>query len=293
MSLFRYRVHGLTIDSDIALPELDPADDGTAPDVAIRTVPALPERQAGDVHLAIPDVADFLVRAGTTAYVSPAADVPDRNLRVYLLGSVIGALLHQRGLVPLHANAIMVGRSAIAFAGDSGAGKSTLAAWAHDRGHDVLADDVSVVGTGADGPFVLPGLRRLRLWRDALERSGRDPRQHPQSYVADDGDDTFDKFDLHLGERPHQEPQPLGVIAILREGPLGVIRMPPLAAAEALFANTYRGYLVTEAGLPEQHFRTCLALVGEVPVLDAAMPRDAARYDAIAGEILERVAVFS
>ena len=76
----------------------------------------------------------------------PRQGVPDSNVRLFLLGSAMGALLHQRGLLPLHTNAVEVGGRAFAFMGKSGAGKSTLAAWFHDRGFRIVADDVCVVG---------------------------------------------------------------------------------------------------------------------------------------------------
>src|SRR5258708_39789946 len=81
----------------------------------------------------------------------------------------MGAIFHQRGLLPLHANAIEVGGQAVAFVGPSGAGKSTLAAYFRDRGYRVLCDDVWVVSFGSDGePLAWPGVPRVKLWGDAL-----------------------------------------------------------------------------------------------------------------------------
>ena len=101
-------------------------------------------------------------------------------MRLYLLGSAMGMLLHQRGLFR---STPMPSRSTarrFAFMGHSGAGKSTLAAWFHDEGYRILADDVSVIGFGEGGqPTVRPGLPRLRLWRDALDATGRDPGDIP------------------------------------------------------------------------------------------------------------------
>ena len=57
----------------------------------------------------------------------------------YLLGPVMGFVLLLRGLVSLHASAIVVDDAAIAFVGPAGAGKSTTAAAFSARGFSVLA----------------------------------------------------------------------------------------------------------------------------------------------------------
>jgi hypothetical protein len=92
---------------------------------------------------------------------------------VFLLGSVFGALLHQRGLLPLHASAIETRQGAVAFAGPVGFGKSTLAAVFHRRGYRILADDVCAVSLSVNGtPLVMPAYPQLNLWADALEKVG-------------------------------------------------------------------------------------------------------------------------
>ena len=80
-----------------------------------------------------------------------ADNVPDANIRLYLLGSAMGVLLHQRGLLPLHANAVEIDGKAFAFMGASGSGKSTLAAWFHDHGYRIIADDVCAVRFETEG----------------------------------------------------------------------------------------------------------------------------------------------
>ncbi|HEY0729444.1 MAG TPA: hypothetical protein VGD38_15295, partial [Pyrinomonadaceae bacterium] len=56
----------------------------------------------------------------------------------YLLGPVMGFVLLLRGLVSLHASAIVVDGAAIALVGPAGAGKSTTAAAFSARGFSVL-----------------------------------------------------------------------------------------------------------------------------------------------------------
>src|SRR5476651_2396481 len=115
--LHRYRAFGLVLQSELALPEL--GSTSAAPqspvDVEITTT-ALPglvdpivflgmslARAADGLLLEIPDVARYLVRGGREICVCPDPAASAETVRIYLLGTVLGALLHQRGTLPLHA----------------------------------------------------------------------------------------------------------------------------------------------------------------------------------------------
>jgi len=278
---FDYQLFGLAVRSDFALPEL-PAGKATAEtDVVVRR-----GKGDGGSLIAIDGIAEFRVSAGTHIWVSPAAGASPRNVRLYLLGSAMGLLLHQRGLLPLHANAVEVQGRAIAFMGPSGSGKSTLAAWFHDRGFTVVADDVCVVGFGDDdAPFVYPGLPRLRLWKEALEASGRDAAQFARSYA---GDDEWDKFDVPLDSAAAPlGSTPLAAIYLLANGDAArVERLSGIEAAEALFANTYRGRFVTQSGDPKLHWEACVRLVRSTPIFRAARVWGLDRMDEEAGRLL-------
>ena len=197
-----YAVFGLRIRSNVELPELFPASGGAAPDVTIElgSVPVVTHGEAdglnqvnGEFVLVIPKVARYGIEAGKRITVDAEPGVPERNVRVFLLGSAFGVLLHQRGLLPLHANAIEIDGAAVAFMGPSGAGKSTLAAWFHDRGFRVIADDVCAVSHDFEGrPQAAPGLPRLRLWAEALELMGRSSHGLNRSVLNDDDDEKFD-----------------------------------------------------------------------------------------------------
>ena len=65
------------------------------------------------------------------------------DIRVFLLGSCLGALLHQRGVLALHASAIETDQGAVLFMGDSGMGKSTTLQAFIKRGYKMLADDIT------------------------------------------------------------------------------------------------------------------------------------------------------
>lgn len=262
-----YSIFGLTVRSDLDLPELRVVDEAAAPDVTI-ALGSIPDSSGPGFHprdggalLAIEGIAGFLVTAGDSIIVDPEPGAHERNIRLYLLGSAMGLLLHQRGLLPLHANAIEIAGKAVAFIGPSGSGKSTLAAWFHDRGYPIIADDVCVIHFDKQGrPLAAPGLPRLRLWREMLEATGRDPSQHVRSYA---GADEWEKYDVPLaGDRVATSPVQLAAVYLLkRDEHFSITKLAGVAAADALFANTYRGALVPRSGKPRAHWESCLRLI--------------------------------
>src|SRR6202011_5530874 len=147
-SLNGYAVFGMSIASEAPLPELPSLGLTPAPDVSIcfETLPSPPASAAGPLHcvgedtyLKAKDVGRFRIRRGREIAIDPLPGVSERDIRLFLLGPVLGLLCHQRGLLPLHASAIVADGRAVAFAGPSGIGKSTLAACFQDRGYEVLS----------------------------------------------------------------------------------------------------------------------------------------------------------
>jgi hypothetical protein len=213
--------------SEIALGELAAADpcDGR-PVVQVRygsvaeTLPgAAPPRfglqaAGGDALLSVDSVGRFLIRGGEEILVDPLPDAPERNVRLFLLGSALGVLAYQRGLLPLHANAVVIDGVAHAFTGPSGRGKSTLAAYFAQAGHRVLSDDVCAMSFDAEGrPLAWPGLPRVKLWQEAADALG-EPTAGLETVI--EGEAKF-----HLP------------IAATGAGPVPLARLYVLAAGEA------------------------------------------------------------
>src|SRR5688572_28600481 len=107
-SKFDYSVFGLHVRSDLALPELLAADPQSEPQAFIRLgaiargpVPHAAVQSFEDgVLIAIPEVGRYAITGGSQIIIDREPDAPHANVRLYLLGSAMGVLLHQRGLLP-------------------------------------------------------------------------------------------------------------------------------------------------------------------------------------------------
>lgn len=131
----------------------------------------------GDLRLTVNDIGCFRITDGDRiAWQREADSVSDQDIRTFLLGSAVGALLIQRGMLVLHGNALEKNGQAIVCMGHSGAGKSTLAYALMQQGWRLLADDlVAITPQGR----VLPGIPRIKLWHDATKAFGLDPDTLP------------------------------------------------------------------------------------------------------------------
>jgi hypothetical protein len=290
-----YQVHGLTLSSEFLLPELarrDVADHANA-DVLISEgavppdgspVAGVPELQlAGNAAIFdIPQAGRFLVRGGREVVVEKAPGADMALLRLFLFGSVMGLICHQRGLVGLHASAVAIDGRAVAFTGQSGAGKSTLAAHCLAAGARLVADDLLVLSFERDGVFAHPGMPNVKLWRDALTVLGRGTDGlSPDWWRAD-------KF--HMPAADVSAPVPLTRLHVLdidaAAGDGASERLQGRAAASSLIANTFRVEYLDAAQRRDSHFRDCMRLASALEVVRFRRAADASRLTATAAHIL-------
>lgn len=172
-----YFAFGLSIRSDVALPELSPAElTGRSPDLVIRLETCgrpLPPEGTGAVidldpvsgpYLAWPGVAAFRFHGIDRIDVEPYPGISAALLAFPLLGPVFGLMLHLRGALVLHASAVAIGGVSAVFVGDKMAGKSTMAGAFLRAGHRLLTDDLLAIDlVDPLVPRILPAFAQLKL----------------------------------------------------------------------------------------------------------------------------------
>lgn len=183
-----YAAYGITIQVPFSCPALSPALPGAVPDVVVGegVVPRqLPSPHAeGVCWQAAPGcflwrggarAGRFLAEGGGRVTLQRSRRAEEELLAFHFLDAVLAAVLHQRGLLVLHADAAITPNGAVAISGETGAGKSTTLAALLKRACAMLSDDITALGPGQDGSIqVLPGIPQMHLCEDSAQGLGYD-----------------------------------------------------------------------------------------------------------------------
>jgi hypothetical protein len=278
---YSYRAFGLTIASTVACPELLPQPG--VPDVVIQygTVPdslvdadireKCYEMNAEAFLLKIQAIARYLVLGGKEIMIEPEPGVSEHEVRPFLLGSALGAIFHQRGLLALHGCALEVHERAMVFIGDRGIGKSSLAGALNKRGYRVITDDISVLAFSREGtPMVQPSCINLKLRSDALGKMGKNPRSYQQ--VSSE----VEKYFIPLEEGFCTHPRAVHQIYELAAHDSQDFQIAPLKGTDklaALIAHTYRLDFLSGSLRRKRYFELCGKAARQISVNRLTRPR--------------------
>lgn len=220
--------------------------------------------------LAVRGVGRILVSRGQDITVELDDQADLGTLRMLLLGSAFTALLHQRGVLVLHAAGLVGVRGTVLISGHSGRGKSTLLATLAGRGYTVLCDDAAAVSLGPSGELLVhPGIPQMNLWKDAATRLGLG-LSHLTQLRPD-----VEKY-AYRATRFATAPAPLATVFVLDIGNSRevVSTTVPDASRFAVLRENTRSLRVLNAlrGNPA-HFRLAAAVAARVPVTRITRPR--------------------
>lgn len=281
--------------SEIALPELLPAQSNAAPDVCIRfgaTPEELPEAVERGVRydsapnrllLKVDGVGRYLICDGNLVTIERAPGAEDDDIRVFLLGSALGALLHQRDDLVLHGSAIEWDGKAVVFMGISGIGKSTTATAFRQKGHAILTDDLSVIRPNPDGQLLVwPGFPQCKLWLDSLQKLHFSP--HTLKRIRG----KIEKRAVPLDQDFKPVALPIHKIYLLRSHNNVATTLTPVTGHQkfiALKKHTYRfGYLAGIAGRTG-HFQKAVELARQVNLVRVFRPREGFKLEELVAAI--------
>jgi hypothetical protein len=269
--MYCFSVHGLVVHSEIFFPEL--IESNGIPDAFIcfekieqpsgsRVSINCLQANAQEVHLFWDEVGMMLVRNGREIIVDAIPDIELDKLRIFLLGIALAVLLHQRGLLILHASAVAINGGIVAFIGDKGWGKSTTTAALHQQGHSMVTDDLLVLDMNQPAaPIVFPGFPQLKLFPDSASAVGHAPATLRQLYS------TATKYARRITDGFTQTPLPLDRIYVLGVGSVHAIEpIHGQSAFTELVRHSFVAKILQATDTAQAHFQHCAELARYTPV---------------------------
>lgn len=271
-----YKAFGLNLLSDIPLPELIKINEQVGKvDIVVQKGDLLKQWSEVDsnkqkrfvvkenrVMFEVPNTAIFSIEEGNKITVSPMLRAEEDKIRLYILGTCMGALLIQRRTIPLHGSAVAINGKAYAFVGDSGAGKSTLAAALIKEGYQLLSDDVIPVILSDDKlPYVVPSYPHQKLWEESLNEFGISTFGYLPLF------DRETKYAIPVHSDFTTETLPLaGVYELVKTESNGIQikEIEGLERFRTIYTHTYRNFLIPRLGMMEWHFKESAQILNKI-----------------------------
>lgn len=286
--MYHHIAYGLRVHSGLelqGLPTAEGASDEADAEIVLGEMISDPDDAVGNsgfyqtmAHefvLRIHGTAEYVVKEGREIVVRPHPAAEPERVRLFLMGSAMGALLYQRGILLLHGSAIDTPAGVMVFVGAQGEGKSTLAAALHREGHALLCDDVCAVLQASSGSMVVhPGAPLMRLCEDALD--------HFDGYTeyARSANFDVDKYVVSL-QQPHlSAPRKLAGVHVLCSHDANDIALRPVRGFDRMkhvIGNLYRPEYLGGMASAGEVMRLAGQLAKQVPVIELWRPRDLSR----------------
>jgi hypothetical protein len=293
--MYNYIAFGLLIQTEFPfrelLPNPDPAD--SLPDVIIKwgVVNSMGlngspppnglfyQVTPSNLWLHVPDLARFLVTGGHEIIIDPLTKTDEDSIRLYVLGSCMGAILMQRHLLLLHGNAIQIDNHCISFVGHSGVGKSTLAGGFFKRGYSILADDICALDTGGR---VIPSFPQIKLHADTLEQLKINTQSLKKILPS------LEKFAVPLGGQFHSLTSRLKMVYVLETHHQDNITITPLTGMEKLGAlqnHLYRKQYLNDQERLFACLKQCMQIGSQINLARIRRPLKGFKLDELVNTI--------
>jgi hypothetical protein len=244
--MFTYLVYGLKFQSNLEIPALPqfPADadlafhgevvtlhyhHSTIADYEPYDCPHRIYADLGDETTTIFDkeVGLFILKNGREVEIWPSEGQNVGQIRLYILGTILMLLLHQRGVLALHGSAVEIGGQVVGVIAPSGTGKSSTAAGLYKRGHRLLSDDCIPIVYENGQYVVYPGYPRLKI-SEAVTECLQYGEEHISEYHPECQEISF-----NAAHQFAAGPLPLTRIYVLHSGE--ALDIQPLSAMEGIF----------------------------------------------------------
>jgi len=293
--MYYYTAYGLDVHSDIKLPELcrvsgvngkpditiTHGDVSTVPESVqsewIRRVEASPNQ----CRVSYDSYGTFLVEDGNKILFDSESDdaMAKRETRHLLETQILALLLHQRGRLVLHGSAVSVNGNTAIFIGPSGVGKSTIAAAVHEKGYEVLEDDVISIRFDGGVPIIDSGIPVLRLPTDTV-----DDLELDSSNLQDDKLSKNKNFlQFNISPKEHELDR---CYTVTTGDDFNVSKIKTASTVLQLISNTYVKNYLTETESQSSNFTQCSTVAENVSFRMLSRPKEMDNLKTYANKVI-------
>lgn len=288
--MYKYLGFGLHIFSEIEFPELFVSISDT--DIADLTIKIgdVPASRDGktlkdndvpyiineeELIFSVKDIATYYAAYGREIIIDLHPNNQEmRSVRLFLLATAIVAILLQRGLLPLHASAIIEDGELVLICGRSGAGKSTTLTGLRKQGYKIFSDDITVLQKYPDTNIVTGAASypMIKLWEDSLLTL--DHQYQDMSFPVRPG---INKYGIFFHNEFNNNQYPVKKILLLDIGENHEVQSKALTgtqAFEAISNQIYRPVLLYSQSLRALSFQVISQLLQHVDIYHISRPRD-------------------
>ena len=293
--MYHYRLYGLTVASQIKIPDAECAtlsDTNRDADVMV-TLNHVPDFSTHETLVKLTDAwyyavsnpqlffmhcygFDFEISNGSTIKVDTHnMTIEGTNLIAYILGSSFGVIGIQRGLIPIHGASIVTKDSVAIITGYTGSGKSAILSALTQLGYQYLADDVSMIATVGGVPFVIPSYPQRKTAITAAEEIGEDISSTIP--ILEDG---RNKYAIRKTSEWLEKELPLSriveIIPSVKED--NSVFTPEIytitghASLKMVLRNLYRPQFVERIGTPPQRMKKLIEIASSIKTYQVIRP---------------------
>ncbi|MCG2590289.1 hypothetical protein [Rhodohalobacter sulfatireducens] len=222
-----------------------------------------------EFSMTVENVGSFYAGGGNRIEYSPDKKADEASLELYMNGSIYGAILHQRQILPLHGSSFIFNHSGVMFCGDSGAGKSSLTTSFCLNGAGFLTDDVTPILFKEEKPHIWPKSGKIKLWDDSLQQLSREKQDLTKIRPEDE------KYYLEI-ESNREEAYPLHTILILQvteDDEVSFEKVQKVEAFSYLHQEIYRReYLFAMPDAESDYLKKISAICNEISIFRVNRP---------------------
>lgn len=285
MGNYRYNLFGLSISSEIEIPQLleEPwnVDDknlilikyGKIPEEIKNKNQVYHFEDRNNVYVFINKIANYSVHDGNLIIVEKNVESQENRVIAFLLSWVFGVLFIQRNLMIIHGSCVSNDKGAIVFAGESGMGKSTIAEVMKLKGYKYMSDDLSAIKIDKEEVYIKPSYPQGKLSKNTMIELGYDEN----NFKIVKKDDERERYYIPQNECFKAEKSKLVAICEIVIGDKEYVEIEEIRGTEVLsilLENLYSFWIEKYLGIRKEYFSQCLAVAKNIKVFRIKRPKD-------------------